>query len=142
MRLAHRVHTAATPAQVWEVLGDPQRWPDFELFLRRVRGAHGRASTGQRLTGVARIASLGVPIDVLEAVPPSRLVLLIHTAPGLREQITVEVTPALRGGCDLTVSVVVEGLLARVAVAPLYVRSGVTARRLGLRADQVARIAA
>ena len=36
MRLVQRARTSATPAQVWEVLGQPSRWPEFEPFLRRV----------------------------------------------------------------------------------------------------------
>ena len=141
MRLAHRVHTSASAAQVWEVLGDPERWPQFDLFLRRVRGTRGRAAPGQRLVGVSRVGSLRIPVDVLEAEPPTRLVLLVHTAPGLREQVTHEVTPAVRGGCDVTVSVVVEGPLARLAAGPLYVASGVTARLLAARTDRLARAA-
>ena len=139
MRLAHRVHTVASPAQVWEVLGDPRRWRQFNVGLRGVRGTHGPAATGQRLIGVARAASLGIPIDVVEAQAPSRLVLLVHTVPGLREQVTHEVTPAVRGGCDITVSVVAEGPLARPAVGWVYLGAGLTARLLAHRADRLAR---
>lgn len=137
MRLAHRVHTRASAAQVWQVLGDPQAWPTFDLFLWKVRG--GPAATGQHLVGVARVARLRIPLDVLEAVPGRRLVLVVHTAPGVRETVTHEITPAVRGGCDLEVSVVVEGLFARLAVAPLYLASGLTARLLAARSDRVAR---
>ena len=141
MRLTHRVHTDATPAQVWEVLGDPRRWPQFELGLRSVRGAHGSAATGQRLIGLSRVASLGIPLDVLEAHAPSRLVLLVHVLPGLRQEVTHVVTPAARGGSDLVVSVVVDGPLARASVVPSYLASGLTARLLAHRADRVARAA-
>lgn len=141
MRLAHRVHTTASPSQVWQVLGDPQRWPQFNLAWRAVRGTVGRAATGQRLVGVARAASLGIPIDVAEATAPHRLVLLVHTVPGLREQVTHEVVPVARGGSQITVSVVVEGPLARPAVGLVYLGAGVTARLLARRADRVARAA-
>lgn len=139
MKLAHRVHTSASPAQVWQVLGDPQRWPEFDLFLRRVRGSHGTAVTGQHLLGLGRVASLRIPVDVVEAVPDRRLVLLVHTAPGLRETVTHEITPAVRGGSDLAVSVVVEGLWARTGWLPLWLASGVTARLLAARVDRLAR---
>lgn len=141
MRLAHRVHTTASPAQVWEVLGDPRRWPQFDLALRHVRGAHGPAATGQRLIGVARAAALGIPVDVVEAVPPYRLVLLVHLAPGLREQLTHEVTPAARGGADISVSVVVDGLLARPVLGWAYLDAVLTARLLAHRTDRLARAA-
>ncbi len=141
MRLAHRVRTAAGPAQVWEVLGDPRRWSEFELSLRGVRGRPGAASTGQRLIGLSRFAALGIPLDVLEATPPSRVVLLVHALPGLREQVTFDVAPAVRGGSDVTVSVVVDGLLGWPAVTPLFLGNVLTVRLLAVRADRIARAA-
>lgn len=141
MRLARRVHTSASAAQVWSLLGQPDRWPQFDLSLRRVRGGSGPAATGQRLTGIARVGSMRIPVDVVEAAPPVRLVLLVHVAPGLRQQVTTEVTPAVGGGCDLTVSVVVDGLLARAAVAPFYLAGGLSVRLLAARAERVARAA-
>ena len=65
--------TSATPAQVWEVLGQPSRWPEFEPLLRRVRGTHGPAAAGQTLVGVSRVANLAVPLDVREVDPARRL---------------------------------------------------------------------
>lgn len=141
MRLAHRVRCAASPAQVWEVLGSPSRWPEFELSLRSVRGRPGRAQTGQRLTGLSRVAALGIPVDVVEATPPSRLVLVVHVLPGLRERVVFDVTPAVRGGSDLSVSVAVDGLLGPPAVAPLFLGNVLTVRLLGVRADRLARAA-
>lgn len=141
MRMSHSARTSASPAQVWEVLGDPGRWPEFEPFLRRVRGARGRAAAGQVLCGVSRVGSLAVPIDVVEAVPPSRLVLRVHTAPGVRETVVHEVLPVVTGGSDVRVSVVVEGLFARPAALPLWLASGLTCRLLAVRAERLARAA-
>ena len=141
MRLAHRVHTIATATQVWQLLGDPKAWPQFDLLLRRVEGYHAPATTGQQLIAVARFGALRIPVDVVEAVPGRRLVLLVHTAPGIRERVTHEITTAVRGGCDLEVSVVVDGLLAPVAAAPLYLASGFTTRLLASRTDRLARAA-
>lgn len=139
MRIAHRVHTSAAPALVWELVGDPERWPQFDLQVRRVRGARGSASPGDRLVGLSRLGSLRIPIDVVESVPPSRLVVVVHVAPGLREQRTVEVTSAVRGGCDVTVSVVLEGPLAPLAVLPGHLTGLLTARLLAARAERLAR---
>lgn len=141
MRLVQRVRTSAGPAQVWEVLGDPARWPEFEPFLRRVRGAHGPAAAGQTLVGVSRIASLAVPVDVLEAEAGQRLVLRVYLAPGLREVRSFEVVPSLQGGSDLRVGVVVDGLLAGPAAAPLWLANGLTLRLLAARAERLARAA-
>ena len=141
MRLAHRVHTAATPAQVWEVLGEPQRWAEFELALHGVRGRPGTVTTGQRLVALSRFAALGIPLDVLEATPPVRVVLLVHALPGLREEVTYAVAPAARGGSDIVVSVVVDGPLGWPSVVPLFLASGLTARLLARRTDRIARAA-
>ena len=141
MRLRQRARTSATPAQVWEVLGDPARWAEFELFLRRVRGGHGRVDPGTTLVGVGHVASLGIPIDVLEAAPPSRLVLRVHVAPGVVETVAFDVVPLVQGGSDLRVTVVVDGLFARAAVAPLWLASGLTVRLLAARAERIARAA-
>ena len=141
MRLAQRVHAAASPAQVWEVLGEPARWPEVEPFLRRVRGTHGSAAPGQNLVAVSRLANLTVPVDVLEAVPGRRLALRVHTAPGVRETVTFDVLPVLSGGSDVRVSVVVEGLLARAAAGPLWLSRLLTVRLLAVRAQRLARTA-
>ena len=139
MRLVHSAHTSASPAQVWELLGDPQRWPEFDLWLRKVLGVRGPLQGGQHLMGLARMSVVRIPVDVLEAAPAQRLVLLVHVAPGVRHQVTTELTPAVRGGCDLRVSVMVDGLLARGAAVPLWLASGFTVRVLAARADAEAR---
>ncbi len=82
-----------------------------------------------------------IPVDVLEAVPERRLVVRVHTAPGLVQEMTSEITPHVRGGCDLTVSVVVEGVFARLAALPLWVTAGLTARVLARRVERLARAA-
>jgi len=138
MRLAHRTRTSATPAQVWELLGHPHRWPEFDPFFRRVRGAE-RARSGQTLLGIARFTSLRIPLDVVDAVSEQRLELFLHTAPGVRERVVYEIAPSVRGGSHLRVSVVVEGLFARGAVAPLWLASGLTLRVLAARAERLAR---
>ena len=140
MRLAHRARTSASPAQVWSLLGSPQRWPEFDLFFRRVRGAE-RVRSGQTLLGIARLTSLRIPVDVVDAVPEQRLELYLHTAPGVWERVVYEIAPSVRGGSHLRVSVVVDGLFARTAVAPLWVASGLTLRVLAARAEREARAA-
>lgn len=133
--------TSATPAQVWEVLGQPSRWPEFEPLLRRVRGARGAAVAGQTLLGVSRIGSLAVPLDVREVDPARRLVVRVHTAPGVGQLLSFELVPVVSGGTDIVCAVVVDGLFARVAAGPVWLASGLTVRLLAVRAERLARAA-
>lgn len=139
MRLTSRVRTAASPEQVWEVLGSPARWPEFEPWLRRVRGVPRPAAAGQALVGVSRFGAVAVPVDVLEATAGERLVLRVHTAPGVRQTLAFDLVPALPGGTDVRVCVHVEGLFARPAAVPLWLSSALTLRLLAVRSERLAR---
>ena len=139
MRLAHRVSTSASPAQVWELLGAPKRWPEFNPFLRRIRGAPDSVRTGQTLIAVARFSAVQVPIDVLEAVPEQRLELFMHTAPGVRHRVLTELTPKVRGGCSVRVSGTVDGVFGPAVVAPMWLADGFVARLLAAQAERGAR---
>ena len=139
MRLAHRVTTSATPAQVWDLLGRPARWSEVNPFLRRVQSAPESVRTGQTLLGVARGSGVRVPVDVVEAVPGQRLELFLHTAPGVRHRLVFELTPVVRGGCSVRLGVTVEGLFARAAVVPLWLADGLLVRLLVAQAERAAR---
>lgn len=139
MRFAHRVQASASPAQVWALLGDPQAWPRFHPMIRRVRGASGTVRTGQTLLAVARLTSVRIPVDVVDAVPERRLELRLHTAPGVVERVLFELAPRVRGGTVLRVGVSVEGLFARLAAVPLWLADGLVARVLVTLADRSAR---
>ena len=141
MNLGHRVSTSATPAQVWDLLGHPARWPEFHPFLRRVHGAQDLARPGQTLLGVARLTGVRIPIDVVDAVDGQRLEMHVHTAPGIAERVVYDLAPTLRGGSSVRVSVVVEGLFARAAVAPVWLVNGFSARLLVAQAERAARAA-
>jgi uncharacterized protein YndB with AHSA1/START domain len=141
VRLVHRVRTPASPAQVWSVLGTPTSWPLFDVFLSKVKGATRAAEPGQHLVGVSRWTVLGIPLDVLEVVPEKRLVMRVRTAPGITEELTFVLTPTTRGGTDIRVSIVVDGLFARPAAPVLWLANGLNARVLASRTARLARTA-
>lgn len=141
MRLVHQVRTPASPAQVWSILGTPTSWPLFDVFLSKVKGATRAAEPGQHLVGVSRWTVLGIPLDVLEVVPEKRLVMRVRTAPGITEELTFVLTPTTRGGTDIRVSVVVDGLFARPAAPVLWLANGLNARVLAGRTARLARAA-
>jgi hypothetical protein len=72
-------------------------------------------------------------------VPERRLELDFHTAPGVRERVVFELAPRLPHGTVLRVGVVVEGLFARLAIAPLWAANGLVARLLAAQAERLAR---
>ncbi len=142
MRLVQRVHTAASPGHVWALLSLPSSWPQFDLLFRSVKGARGPAAPGQHLMGLTRFGLVRLPVDIVEAVEGKRLVLVVHTAPGVRERVAYDLTAAARGGCDVQVSRTVEGLFAPLAVLPLFLSGNVSVRLLAARAERAARTAA
>ncbi|MCW2498825.1 MAG: Polyketide cyclase / dehydrase and lipid transport [Frankiales bacterium] len=139
MKLVHRVRTSAPPALVWELLGHPDRWPQFDVFLRKVRGTSRPAAVGQHLVGISRWTALGIPVDVLEVEPERRLVMRVRTAPGITEELTFVLTPTTRGGTDIALCLVVDGLFARPAVPLLWLANGLNARVLAARTQRLAR---
>lgn len=139
MKLRHRVRTSASPAQVWAVLGTPANWPQFDVFLTKVRGSAQAAAVGQHLVGISRWTALGIPLDVLEVERERKLVLRVRTAPGITEELTFLLTPTTRGGTDIAVGIVVEGLLARPAAPILWLANGLNARVLAARTHKHAR---
>jgi len=134
--VSHRVTCGAPPADVWTVLCDPRRWPEFDLAFERVTGAAGEVAEGQRLLGVTRGGMMRVPIDVRRVVPRKALRILVHTVPGLRQQVEYVMVPTARGGTEITVVVRTEGPLAVAALPALWVSSAVTARMLTRAAER------
>ena len=136
MRLSHRVTTPAEPEELWAVLEDPSRWPEFQVFLYRVEGTRGLVREGQHLLGTARGLPIRIPIDVRLVAKARHLGLTFYTLPGLREQVDHSVTRRRRGGSELRTSVVLEGPIAPLLVAPVYLATVMTTRLLGLRATR------
>ncbi len=141
MKLVHRVRTSASPTQVWDVLGTPSRWPEFDVFLSRVRYDGTPAFAGQHLVGIARWTALGIPLDVLEVEPERKLVLRIRTAPAVTEELTFLLTQTTRGGTAISVGLVVDGMLARPAAPLLWLANGLNARVLATRTHRLSRAA-
>lgn len=134
--VSHRLTCTAPPADVWTVLRDPRRWPEFDFALDRVTGAAGDVVEGQRLLAVSRGGLMRIPIDVRRVVPKRALRIVVHTLPGLREHVEHILVPTARGGTELTVVVRTEGPLALGALGPLWVTSALTERLLSRAAER------
>lgn len=134
VRISHRVHTPAPPPDVWAVLSQPQRWPEFELSLTRVHGAAGAAVPGQRLVAISRGLGLRLPVDVGHVIARKALMVRVRLLPGLTQDVEYVLVPAARGGTDITAIVTASGPLARAAFLPLWSNAALGARLLGRRA--------
>lgn len=121
------------------MLGTPKQWPQFDVFLAKVRGTDRQAAVGQHLVGISRWTKLGIPLDVLEVEPERRLVMRVRTAPGITEELTFVLTPMTKGGTDISVSLVVDGLFAGPAAPLLWLANGLNARVLAHRTHRLAR---
>jgi hypothetical protein len=126
---------------VWSILGTPANWPLFDLFLSKVKGSTRAAEVGLHLVGISRWTVLGIPLDVLEVDPERRLVMRVRTAPGITEELTFVLTETTKGGTDIRVSIVVDGLFARPAAPLLWLANGLNARVLAARTATMARAA-
>ncbi len=135
-RIHHQILCDATPPDVWTVLRDPHRWPEFEATLTRVEGAASHAVEGQRLLGVGRAVPIRIPLDVRRVVPRKALHVTVHSIPGLREEIDIVLVPATRGGTQITLLVRLSGPLAAAMVLPVWFGSGMTARLLVKAAER------
>jgi hypothetical protein len=135
-RVSRQISCSAPPPDVWTVLREPQRWPEFEPFLARVEGAAGYAAEGQRLLGVGRAVPVRIPLDVRRVVPRKALHVRVHSMPGLREDLDIVLVPATQGGTQITFVVRLSGPLAPAAVLPLWISSGVTAKLLVRAAER------
>jgi hypothetical protein len=134
VRISHRVHTSAPPPDVWAVLSQPRRWPEFELSLTRVHGAADVAAQGQRLVAISRGFGLRLPVDVGHVIPRKALLVRVRVMPGLTEDVEYVLVPAARGGTDITVIVSAAGPLARAALLPLWSNAAFGVRLLARRA--------
>jgi hypothetical protein len=134
VRISHRVHTPAPPPDVWAVLSQPRRWPQFELSLIRVHGAAGAAAEGQRLVAISRGLGLRLPVDIGHVVPRKALLARVRLLPGLTQDVEYVLVPAARGGTDITVIVTAAGPLARAALLPLWSNAALGIRLLARRA--------
>jgi hypothetical protein len=139
VRLSHRVHTSGSAADVWSLLGEPSRWPRFDVAVARVLGASGAVVQGQRLLAVTRGVPLRIPLDVVRVVPHQAVRLRVDAAPGLREGIEYLLVPMLRGGTEVRLTVDLDGPLAGAAAPAAWGSGALSARLLARAAAQVRR---
>lgn len=138
MRITHRAATRATADDVWAAIADPRRWPEHDVLLDRVECIRGPVAVGQHLVVVSRGLRLRIPVDVRLVVPGRHLGLTVQTAPGLTHEIDVMLTPRPRGGTQIRVQVLLDGVFARWWWLPEWTARAVSTRRLAWRSTRAA----
>jgi hypothetical protein len=129
--ICNRAVSDAPVEAVWDLLRDPARWPEFELFLSTVEGGRVPLEVGQSFTVVGRApAVLRVPVDVRVVHPLQRLGITIHTLPGVIEDVDHLLVPLPSGRTDIEVRVSIRGPLAPAAYPLLRVSSALVTRKL------------
>jgi uncharacterized membrane protein len=138
--IRNRVVAEAPCEVVWDLLRDPERWPEFEVFLSAVEGAPTPVEAGRSFHVVGRApVRVRVPVDVRVVRPGQQLGIRIHTLPGVVEDVDHLLVPLPGGRTDIEVRVTVRGPLAPAAFLPLRISSAVVARQLAAAAARSAR---
>jgi Polyketide cyclase / dehydrase and lipid transport len=146
--------SAAPVSEVWAVLGHPQRWAEFEPFLRSVTpepAAGGSAgavegvdpaeleaavAAGQHLRAQLRLMSIEVPVSVDHVVDRCSVAVTARLLPGLAEEVEHLVIPSASGGSVVTVRLTLHGPLALPALLPRWLMRTLTVRLLARAAEE------
>jgi hypothetical protein len=138
---AAHARSAASVSDVWSVLADPQRWTEFEPFVKSVTldpGARGDADSvaeGQRLRAQLRLLPAAVPVEVEHIVNRSSLAATVKLFPGLAEEVEHLLIPSATGGSVLMVRIRLHGPLALPALVPRWLARSLSVRLLARTAE-------
>jgi Polyketide cyclase / dehydrase and lipid transport len=135
--------SAAPVSEVWAVLAHPQRWAEFEPFLRSVTPAEGSPASaaedveaGQHLYARVGPMSVEVPVAVDHVVDRCSVAVTAQLLPGLAEEVEHLVIPSASGGSVVTVRLTLHGPLALPALLPRWLMRTLTVRMLARAAEQ------
>jgi hypothetical protein len=131
--------SAAAVSDVWALLADPARWPEYEPAFRSVTavpsGEPAPVAVGQRLRAQVRLMPHQVPIEIDHVVPRSSIAMTAQLFPGLAEEVEHLVLPSATGGTQVTARIRLHGPLALPALLPRWAARAVTVRLLARAAE-------
>jgi hypothetical protein len=140
-----RASSAAPVSEVWALLAHPQRWPEFDPFLRAVEPADGvdladsdgvfEVVAGQQVLAEVRLTRRHVPVEVDHVVNRSSLATTSHLFPGLSEDVEHLLIPQASGGTLVTARINLHGPLALPALLPRWVFRALAVRLLAHAAE-------
>lgn len=126
------------------MLAHPQRWGEFEPFLRSVAPAVGSVAgdpaddveAGQHLLARLRLMSIEVPVEIDHVVDRCSVAVTARLFPGLAEEVEHLVIPLASGGSLVTVRLTLHGPLALPALLPRWMMRTLTVRLLARAAEE------
>lgn len=139
-----RASSAAPVSDVWAVLAHPERWAEFDPFVRAVEPADQDAGTesggfdvmaGQQLLAQVRLSRRQVPVEVDHVVNRSSLATTAQLFHGLAEEVEHVLIPQASGGTLVTARFTLHGPLALPALLPRWVFRAMTVRLLAHAAE-------
>jgi hypothetical protein len=140
-----RASSAAPVTEVWALLAHPERWPEFDPFIRVVEPADGadvadsegvfEVVAGQRVVAELRLTRRRVDVEVDHVVNRSSLATTVRILPGLAEDVEHLLIPQASGGTLVTVRFNLHGPLALPALLPRWLFRALAVRLLAHAAE-------
>ncbi len=140
-----RASSAAPVTDVWALLAHPERWVEFDPFLRAVEPAQAEDGgesagdfllmAGQQVVAEVRLSRRHVPFEVDHVVNRSSLATTAQLLPGLAEEVEHLLIPQASGGTLVTARFSLHGPLALPALLPRWVFRALAVRLLARAAE-------
>ena len=143
---ATRASSAAPVPAVWAVLAHPDRWVEFDPFLRAVEPSSDpregedaagawEVVAGEQVLAQVRLFRTQLPIDVDHVVNRSSLATTSQLFRGLAEEVEHLLIPQASGGTLVTARITLHGPLALPALLPRWLFRSLAVRLLARTAE-------
>ena len=141
-----RASSAAPVPAVWAVLAHPDRWVEFDPFLRAVEPSSDAPAgeqdsgawevvAGEQVLAQVRLVRGQIPVDIDHVVNRSSLATTAHLLHGLDEEVEHLLIPQASGGTLVTARITLHGPLALPALLPRWIFRALAVRLLARTAE-------
>ena len=139
-----RASSAAPVPAVWAVLAHPDRWVEFDPFLRAVEPPSGGPNddadswevvAGEQVLAQVRLLRRQLPVDIDHVVNRSSLATTAQLFHGLAEEVEHLLIPQASGGTLVTARFTLHGPLALPALLPRWIFRSLAVRLLARTAE-------
>jgi hypothetical protein len=140
-----RASSAAPVPSVWAVLVHPDRWAEFDPFVRAVQPSsevHDDSETeawevvaGEQVLARVRLLRRQIPVDIDHVVTRSSLATTAQLFHGLAEEVEHLLIPQASGGTLVTARITLHGPLALPALLPRWIFRSLAVRLLARTAE-------